>query len=164
MNNETTTIDLAAHHPGHFSQKSSAPASALDAELRRIALTLLALLDQRPPSAGTRSPRQIILYLANRYEGSEPVKFDHLCRGLYLMAEGHFREALNEFDQVLEGQVDPDFEIVREVTLETHAYCLQQLDYDDAALEQFARLMCQKFEETRASGNVDHVARLLGLG
>lgn len=163
MSNDTSIIDDHSTRLHHHGATLASSETQLDAYLRSISLKMLALIGQRPPNAGTRSPRQIIVYLTNQYRGPEPEKFDHMCRGLYLMAERHFRQALGEFEAVLEGRVDGEFEIVRELALEAQSYCLQQLDYDDDALEQFTRLLYRKFEETRQSGQADHVSKLLGL-
>lgn len=164
MNDDIITIDRHLPDvPEHNSAAQQLPPQ-LDDELRWTCLKLLLLLGQRPPRTPARTLRQLTLYLANSYEGDESARVDALCRGLYEMSTADYRSALSTFEQVLTGRVDAGFEPIREVALELHAQCLQQLDYDDQALEEFTHLLHRKFEETRDSGRADHIARLLGLG
>lgn len=162
MNNETT-IEVRPLHGERPHSTHSQDRSAFNEELRWICLELLSLIGKEPPARGPYEPRQLLVYATNRYRGPHAERFKRLCHGLHLMAEQRFFEALSDFEMVLSGRVDADFEPIRELALEAHATCLQQLDYDDAALEEFTRLLHIKFEETRDHGEADHVAKLLGL-
>jgi hypothetical protein len=164
MNDDITTIDRCLLEPVEHNLGAEQLSPQLDEELRWKCLELLLRLGQRPPRSPARSLRQLIFYLANSYEGAHSSRIDALCCGLHRMSSGDFRGALSMFEQVLTGRVDADFEPIREVALELHAQCLQQLDYDEQALEEFTHLLHRKFEETRDSGQADHIARLLGLG
>lgn len=163
MNNETTTIELRPLHSEQSHPAQAPKADAFGEELRWICLELLTLIGKEPPARGPYEPRQLLVYAANRYHGVHPERFEQMCQGIHLMAQDRFFEALRLFEAVLTDRVDPDFEPIRELALEAHATCLQQLDYDDEALEEFTRLLHIKFEETRDRGDADHIAKLLGL-
>ncbi|QDG53049.1 hypothetical protein FIV42_20565 [Persicimonas caeni] len=162
MNNDTT-IEVRPHFGEPNGSTQSASYDGFEDELRWTCLKLLSLIGKEPPARGPYVPRQLLLYAANRYRGVHEARFEHMCRGMHLMSERRFREALRQFEVVLSGRVDAEFEPLRELALEAHATCLQQLDYDDEALEEFTRLLHRKFTETRDSGEADHVAKLLGL-
>jgi hypothetical protein len=164
MNNETSTIEERSNHLERIARSDDSRSQAkVDEELQWICLKVLALCREQPPAASMGSPRQMILYLSNTYDGVHAQRFEMLCQGLYLMAKGRFRDALGELTPMLTGRVELEFEIFREIALKAHEYCLQQLDYDDDALEDFTALLVQKFTETRDNGEADHIARLLGL-
>jgi hypothetical protein len=163
MNNETNTMEECSAHMERINRGDNEIQARTDDQLRWTCLRMLALCRKPAPATSMDSPRQMILYLSNIYDGVHAQRFDMICRGLYLMSEGRFREALDELGPVLAGRVDPEFEVLREVALQAHTTCLQQLDYDDEALEEFTALLVQKFTETREHGVADPIARLLGL-
>ncbi|MFP4600489.1 MAG: hypothetical protein ACOC9W_00480 [Persicimonas sp.] len=165
MNNDTNTFDGCTDHvgPNGFAENNPKVDAQLEEELRWMGLNMLALLGKYPPASSKCAASQLILFASNVYAGDHPERFAHMCRGLKMMTEGRFRRALGEFEAVLQGRVDRGFEPMRELALQAHSLCLQHLDYDDEALEQFTRLLHTKFEETRDYGEGDHVAELLGL-
>jgi hypothetical protein len=174
MNNDTNTIEERSTHLERIGQSHNHQSNSnrsnndtlqanVDEELQWICLKVLALSRQQAPAASMGSPRQMILYLSNTYDGIHGQRFQMLCHGLSLMSKGHFREALATLTPILTGRVELEFELFREVTLKAHAFCLHQLDYDDDALEGFTALLVQKFTETRDHGEADHISRLLGL-
>lgn len=136
----------------------------IDMRLRHIARQTLGTLGHDHQQLAARSLRQALIYLSGRYSGEESARFAHYCRALQLMAQQRFRAALTDFETVLLGQVDAEFEPIRQMALELHSLCLEELEFDDASMEQFTQLLHRKFEETRANGQPDDVAMSLGLG
>lgn len=122
------------------------------------------LLGLRPAQPRARTIRQRLLEIGDQYRGGNPAKFAAFCSGLHLMAQLEFRQALPIFEEVLLGQVEPEFEPLRGLVLQAHSQCLEWLGFDDHSLERFTAFLHQKFEETRENGEPDDVASLLGLG
>jgi|GEM_PF-6453251 len=132
--------------------------------LRHIAGRTLSSLGHDHQDLAAHSLRQALVYLSGQYRGEESERFAHYCRALQLMAQQQFRAALSAFDSVLVGRVEAEFEPIRQMALELHSVCLEELEFDDLSMEQFTHLLHQKFEETRANGQPDDVAKSLGLG
>lgn len=146
------------------SQASLKKQQYIDTRLRHIARQTLHILGHDAGSLSARSLRQALVYISGKYNGGESRRFAHYCRALQLMSQQQFRAALTAFESVLVGQVEAGFEPIRQMTLELHSVCLEELEFDEQSMEQFTQLLHRKFEEARANGQPDDVARTLGLG
>lgn len=169
MNRDVYIIDehlLCVSHPASCvpDEPAARQRQQVEAHLERVISRLNMLLGHKAAEPGVRSIRQQLLEIGNLYRGSDSRRFGEFCRGLHLMAQMDFRQALPAFEEVLLGQAEREFEPIREIALQAHSQCLEWLGFDDHSLEQFTEFLYQKFEETRENGRPDDVASQLGLG
>ena len=142
---------------------SGRPSEPFEPEAVWIGMRLLRLVGGTWPEGDRFLPRQILLEVADAYQGDNPDKLRALCQGFYLMAHRHYEAALREFEEVLSGSPSARFVRFGELALEAHAFCLQQLDRDDEAVAELLYLMVGKLSRSDERDDVEHAAELTGV-
>lgn len=146
-----------------YTDEPAASPSLEKPELEWLSRRLVELTGAQPGETAQNRPLGAAMETARSANGDNANHVRRLARGLYLMAHNLFRAALVEFETVLSGRPEDEFEPVSELALEAHAFGLLRLGCRQDAREEFDRLVREKLRHERQYEEPARTATLVGL-
>ena len=142
---------------------SARPDESFEPQAIWMGMRLLGLAGGDWPAGERFLPRQVLLQVADAYDGDHPEPLRALCQGFYLMAHLHYEPALREFEQVLGADASPTLQRIGELALEGHAFCLQQLDRHEEAGAELLYLLLGKLTQNDRRDEAEWTAEIASL-
>jgi hypothetical protein len=142
---------------------SARPDESFEPQAIWMGMRLLRLAGGDWPAGERFLPRQVLLQVAEAYDGEHPEALRALCQGFYLMAHRHYEPALREFEQVLGADASPTLQRIGELALEGHAFCLHRLDRPDEAGAELLYLLLGKLSQNDRRNEAELTAEIASL-